>query len=124
MGSGAGPSSTSRSDCLFCQIVAGQVPSEKVHESANVLAFRDINPGAPTHVLVIPKEHIPSAVEFGAAHGELLVELFEVVGEVARSEGITDGARVVTNVGSKAGQSVFHVHFHVVGGRPLSWPPG
>ncbi len=114
----------SQSDCLFCQIVAGQVPSDKVHETENVLAFRDINPGAPTHVLVIPKEHIASAVDFETSHGDLLVELFDVVGQVARSEGITDGARVVTNVGRKAGQSVFHVHFHVVGGRPLSWPPG
>ncbi len=111
-------------DCLFCQIVSGQVPSDKVHETDNVLAFRDINPGAPTHVLVIPKQHIASAIEFDKTHGDLLVELFEVMGEVARSEGITDGTRIVTNVGSKAGQSVFHVHFHVVGGRPLSWPPG
>lgn len=114
----------SQSDCLFCQIVAGTVPSEKVHETDHVLAFRDINPGAPTHVLVIPKQHIASAIEFGPDHGDLLVELFDVIGEVARSEGIVDGTRVVTNVGSKAGQSVGHVHFHVVGGRPLSWPPG
>lgn len=114
----------SQSECLFCQIVAGTVPSEKVHETDNVLAFRDINPGAPTHVLVIPKEHIASAVEFETAHGDVLVELFDVAGEIARSEGISDGTRIVTNVGPKAGQSVFHVHFHVLGGRPLSWPPG
>lgn len=119
------PSEASGSqDCLFCQIVAGTVPSEKVHETDNVLAFRDINPGAPTHILVIPKGHIASAVEFESAHGDLLVELFDVIGEIARGEGIADGTRVVTNIGAKAGQSVFHVHFHVLGGRPLSWPPG
>ncbi len=111
-------------DCLFCKIVAGDIPADVVHETERVLAFRDINPGAPTHVLVIPKEHVASAAEFTPNHGDLLTDLFGVVKEVARSEGISDGARVVTNIGPKSGQSVFHVHFHVIGGRALSWPPG
>ena len=111
-------------DCLFCKIVGGEIPAEVVRETDSVLAFRDINPGAPTHVLVIPKEHIASAAEFGPHHGDLLTEIFAVTKEIARAEGISDGTRVVTNIGPKSGQSVFHVHFHVIGGRPLSWPPG
>jgi histidine triad (HIT) family protein len=111
-------------DCLFCKIVAGEIPSEKVTETDGVLAFRDINPGAPTHVLVIPKNHIASAHEMTRAHAGLLGELFEVIAQVATHEGVGDGYRVVTNIGTKAGQSVFHVHFHVLGGRPLEWPPG
>lgn len=111
-------------DCLFCKIVAGDIDSDVVHETDEVLAFRDINPGAPTHVLVIPKQHIASASDVGREHGELLGELFEVMAGVARSEGVGGGHRIVTNVGPDAGQSVQHVHFHVLGGRPLSWPPG
>jgi histidine triad (HIT) family protein len=111
-------------DCLFCKIVAKEIPSEVVRETANVLAFRDINPGAPTHVLVIPKEHIKSASYLETNHGDLLVELFDVMEQIGTEAGISDGYRIVTNVGPKAGQSVFHIHFHVLGGRPLSWPPG
>lgn len=111
-------------DCLFCKIVAGEIPSEKVTETDGVFAFRDINPGAPTHVLVIPKDHIASAHEMTRVHAGLLGEVFEVIAEVATQEGVGDGYRVVTNNGAKAGQSVFHVHFHVLGGRPLEWPPG
>ncbi len=111
-------------DCLFCKIVAGEIPSEKVIETDGVLAFRDINPGAPTHVLVIPKSHVPSAHELTRAHDGLLGEVFEVIAEVAAQEGVADGYRVVTNNGAPAGQSVFHLHFHVLGGRPLEWPPG
>ena len=113
-----------RADCLFCKIVAGSIPSEKVIETDGVLAFRDINPGAPTHVLVIPKDHVASAHELTRAHDPLLGEVFEVIAKVATQEGVADGYRVVTNNGSPAGQSVFHLHFHVVGGRPLGWPPG
>lgn len=112
------------SDCLFCKIVAGEIPSAKVLETDGALAFRDINPGAPTHVLVIPKEHIGSAHELTRTQDGLLGEVFEVIAQVAEQEGVGDGYRVVTNNGAKAGQSVFHVHFHVMGGRPLSWPPG
>jgi histidine triad (HIT) family protein len=111
-------------DCLFCKVVAGDIPSEKVLETDGVLAFRDINPGAPTHVLVIPKQHVASIHDLTAEHGAVLGEMVDAIGRVAESEGVADGYRVVTNVGSKAGQSVFHLHWHVLGGRPLSWPPG
>ena len=111
-------------DCLFCKIVVGDIPSEKVIETDGVLAFRDINPGAPTHVLVIPKAHVASAHVLTRAHDALLGEVFEVIAKVATQEGVGDGYRVVTNNGAPAGQSVFHLHFHVVGGRPLGWPPG
>lgn len=111
-------------DCLFCKIVAKEIPSDVVVETDNVLAFRDINPGAPTHVLVIPKEHIKSASYLTGDHGGLLAEMFDVMERIGTDAGIGDGYRIVTNVGPKAGQSVFHLHFHVIGGRPLSWPPG
>lgn len=112
------------SDCLFCKIIAGEVPSEKVIETDGALAFRDINPGAPTHVLVIPKRHVSSAHELKAADAAELAELFEVMQKVADQEGVSEGYRIVTNIGTGAGQSVFHLHFHVLGGRSLSWPPG
>lgn len=111
-------------ECLFCRIVAGEIDSTKVHETDNVLAFQDINPAAPTHTLVIPKEHIASAHDLSVQNGEVLAEIFEVARSIAEEAGIADGYRVVTNVGSKAGQSVFHLHFHVLGGRDFSWPPG
>jgi histidine triad (HIT) family protein len=111
-------------DCLFCKIVAKELGSEVVKETENVLAFKDINPGAPTHVLVIPKEHIDSAGDVGAEHGELLVEMFGVMADVAKEAGLGRGHRLVTNVGPDAGQTVHHLHFHVLGGRPMSWPPG
>lgn len=110
--------------CLFCQIVEGKIPSTKVRETEDVLAFEDINPAAPTHVLVIPKEHIVSAHELTTDHAELLTHIFETAAAIATERGITEGYRVVTNVGADAGQSVFHIHFHVLGGRSLSWPPG
>ena len=110
--------------CLFCKIADKQLDSEIVHETENTLAFKDINPGAPTHLLVIPKKHVASAHELGADDGELLGELFQTIAKVASDAGVGDGYRVVTNVGPDAGQSVFHVHFHVMGGRTLSWPPG
>lgn len=110
--------------CLFCQIVGGEIDSKKVKETDNVLAFEDINPAAPTHVLVIPKEHVASAHELGSSHGEVLGEIFEVAGAVAEEAGISEGYRIVTNIGRPAGQSVFHLHLHVLGGRDFSWPPG
>ena len=110
--------------CLFCQIVDGKVDSTSVKETDNVLAFEDINPAAPTHVLVIPKEHIASAHELKAANGDVLGEIFEVAAAVAEEAGIAQGYRIVTNIGRPAGQSVFHLHFHVLGGRDFSWPPG
>lgn len=112
------------SDCLFCKIAAKELDSDVVIESDSVLAFRDINPGAPTHVLVIPKEHIASAHALEAAHSDVLAEMFEVMRKVADDAGLGGGYRIVTNIGPDAGQSVHHLHFHVLGGRSLSWPPG
>jgi histidine triad (HIT) family protein len=110
--------------CLFCQIAAGEIDSTKVRETDNVLAFQDINPAAPTHVLVIPKKHIVSAADLSAQDGDVLAEIFTVAAAIAEEAGTSDGYRVVTNVGAKAGQSVYHLHFHVLGGRDLTWPPG
>lgn len=112
------------SDCLFCGIVAGSVPSTGVLETEHSYAFRDVNPAAPVHVLVVPKQHLDSAADLGPEHSEVLTDLFSAVNQVARDEGIADsGYRVVTNVGSDAGQLVRHLHFHVIGGRELRWPP-
>lgn len=112
------------SDCLFCKIAAGEIPSDTVYESDEVVAFRDINPAAPTHVLVIPVRHVASAADLGAADGALLAKIFETISNLAESEGLSGGWRVVTNVGADAGQSVHHLHFHLIGGRTMSWPPG
>jgi histidine triad (HIT) family protein len=112
-------------DCVFCRIVAGEAPATVVAETDGVVAFRDIRPRAPTHVLLVPKEHIASAAHLGAEHGPLLAELFQVAARVAREEGVDrSGWRLVTNVGPAAGQSVYHLHFHLLGGRSLGWPPG
>jgi histidine triad (HIT) family protein len=111
-------------DCLFCKIVAGETDSDVVSESEDVVAFRDINPGAPAHVLVVPRRHIASAADLARTDGTLLGEMFEVAASLARREGLDGGYRVVTNVGPDAGQSVAHLHFHVLGGRRMAWPPG
>ena len=111
-------------DCLFCKIVAKELDSDVVKETDGVLAFRDINPGAPTHVLVIPKEHIASAQDIRPEHGDLLAEMFGVMAQVADDADLAKGHRLVTNIGPEAGQTVHHLHFHVLGGRPMSWPPG
>ncbi|MEO5986029.1 MAG: histidine triad nucleotide-binding protein [Candidatus Limnocylindria bacterium] len=111
-------------DCLFCKIVAGEIPSDQVHADDDVVAFRDINPQAPTHVLVIPRRHIPDAHALGADDGAILSRLFTVTSQIADAEGLDAGYRVVTNVGEEAGQSVFHLHLHLLGGRRLQWPPG
>lgn len=112
------------SDCVFCKIIAREIPAEIIHETASTLAFRDVEPQAPTHVLVIPKEHQPDVVTLGAASPQGLVELFEAVGSVADQEGLGAGYRSVFNTGALAQQSVFHAHVHVLGGRPMTWPPG
>jgi histidine triad (HIT) family protein len=113
------------SDCLFCKIVSGDVPATVVRDRPRTLAFRDINPQAPTHVLVIPKEHYPTATDLAQADPSLLAELLLETAAVAADEGIADsGYRVVFNTGSGAGQTVFHVHAHVLGGRRMGWPPG
>ena len=112
-------------DCLFCKIAEGSNPAERVAETDQVLAFRDINPAAPTHVLLIPKLHVAdSAGQLGSEHGPMLAELFALAARVAEDEGLEDGWRLVTNVGAGAGQSVFHLHVHLLGGRGLGWPPG
>ena len=111
-------------DCLFCRIAHGEIDAHIVHDSGEVLAFRDINPAGPTHILVIPKHHVASVDDLSRDHGELLGEIFVVLRDIASSEGLDAGYRVVTNVGPDAGQSVPHLHFHLIGGRTLSWPPG
>jgi histidine triad (HIT) family protein len=111
-------------DCLFCKIIARQVPADIIHETATTLAFRDIEPQAPTHVLVIPKEHQPDVVALAASSPQRVVELFEAVGAVASQEGLEPGYRGVFNTGALAQQSVFHAHVHVLGGRAMTWPPG
>ena len=110
-------------ECIFCRIASGEVPTRKVDESERVLAFRDMNPQAPIHVLLIPKEHLDSAAAVLPEHGDMMAELFGVASRVAGKEGLT-GWRLVTNVGPDAGQSVMHLHFHLLGGRSLHWPPG
>lgn len=113
------------SDCLFCAIVAGGIPADVVHSDDEVLAFRDVNPQAPVHVLVIPKAHHATAAELAAADPALAGRLLDVAGTIAVREGVDEsGYRIVTNTGESAGQSVPHVHFHVLGGRALTWPPG
>ena len=110
--------------CLFCGIVAGSVPSTAVLETERCYAFRDINPAAPVHVLVVPKEHVGSVEDVGSGQAALLGDLFDAIRAVAAKEGVAEtGYRVVTNVGEDAGQLVHHLHFHVLGGRSLRWPP-
>ena len=112
------------SDCLFCNIVAGKIPSKKVYEDEQVLAFNDIDPKAPTHVLIIPKKHIVGLKEAQAEDAELIGQCQLVAAAIAREQKLEDGYRTVFNVGRGAGQSVFHLHLHLLGGRKLSWPPG
>ena len=110
--------------CLFCRIVAGEVPAERLHDDDEVIAFADINPQAPTHVLVIPRRHIADAHSLTDADAPLLARLFAVTRSLADAAGLGSGYRIVTNIGPDAGQSVFHLHFHLLGGRPMRWPPG
>jgi histidine triad (HIT) family protein len=112
------------SGCLFCRIVAGEIPSDRVLETDEVIAFRDIHPQAPTHVLVIPRRHVPDVDTLPDDDGALLGALFAAVRRVAEQEGLAKGYRVVTNVGAESGQSVFHLHLHLLGGRRMAWPPG
>jgi histidine triad (HIT) family protein len=112
-------------DCLFCGIATGALPSIEVLSTDLVYAFRDLRPVAPTHVLVIPREHIVDAADITAAHGDLLVEMFSVARRVAEAEGLAErGSRLVFNIGEDSGNSVSHLHLHVLGGRRLGWPPG
>jgi histidine triad (HIT) family protein len=111
-------------ECLFCRIVRGDVPANKVYEDEHTFAFEDINPQGPTHVLVIPKKHIAGLKEAKAEDAELLGRCQLAAAEIARQRSIEAGYRTVLNVGPGAGQSVFHMHVHLIGGRPLQWPPG
>ena len=111
-------------DCLFCKIAAGDIPADVVTQTDTVIAFRDINPAAPTHALVIPKEHLANANELGENREALLQDLFSVITSVAAAEGLGMGYRIVANVGPEGGQTVDHLHFHVLGGRSMGWPPG
>ena len=111
-------------DCIFCRIVAGTIPANKVFEDERALAFRDLHPVAPVHVLVIPKEHIASAAHAIETHEALLGRLMLVAAKVAEQEGLANGFRLVANTGADGGQTVDHLHIHVLGGRAMHWPPG
>ena len=110
--------------CIFCRIVAGELPSRKVYETETLLAFHDVAPKAPTHILVIPKKHITRLADMEHADATLLGELMLAAGAVARQEGVGDGFRLVVNNGAEAGQTVFHLHIHLLAGRRMTWPPG
>jgi histidine triad (HIT) family protein len=111
-------------ECLFCRIVQGEIPAKKVYEDAHAIAIEDIDPQAPTHVLIIPKRHIAGLKEATAADAEVIGHSHVVAATIARQRGIEDGYRTVYNVGRRAGQSVFHLHLHLLGGRDMRWPPG
>ena len=111
-------------DCLFCRIIKGELPSRKVYEDEHTYAFEDINPQAPTHVLVVPKRHIRGLKEADSEDAQLVGYCHVVAAKIARERSIENGYRTVLNVGAGAGQSVFHLHVHLIGGRPLHWPPG
>ena len=124
-GSDASVAGEPQPDCLFCKIVYGDVPATIVRETDTTVAFRDINPQAPTHVLVIPREHHPDAAAIAAAAPQLAADVLREAGEVAAAEAVDGtGYRIVFNTGSGAGQTVWHAHAHVLGGRGLNWPPG
>jgi histidine triad (HIT) family protein len=113
------------SDCLFCRILAGDLPANEVAATERTYAFRDINPGAPTHVLIIPREHVENAHEVRPEHAELLAEMLSTAQQIAEREGIAEsGYRLVLNVGPDAQNSVPHLHLHLLGGRSMGWPPG
>jgi len=111
-------------DCIFCKIITGEIPSGKVFENQEVFAFSDINKQAPTHVLIVPKKHIASLDHASAEDIQVLGHLHAVAAEIARKSGLTDGYRTVINTGSDGGQTVDHLHVHLLGGRTMQWPPG
>ncbi|MCW2756790.1 MAG: hinT [Nocardioidaceae bacterium] len=110
-------------DCIFCKIVAGDLPAEVVHESPTTVAFRDLNPVAPTHVLVVPRSHYRNAAELAAGEPATVADLVTTAHAIATQEGLDEGYRMVFNTGAAAGQTVFHAHLHVLGGRTMGWPP-
>jgi len=111
-------------NCLFCEIIAGTIPSKKVYEDDKVLAFEDINPKAPTHVLIVPKKHVAGLKEATQDDAQIIGYCNLVAAKIGRERGIEDGYRTVYNVGPRSGQSVFHLHLHLIGGRDMKWPPG
>ena len=118
------PNSKPNPDCLFCRILRGEIPAKKVYEDAHVFAFEDISPQAPTHVLIVPKKHLAGLKEAQSADAALIGHCHVAAAEIARRRNIEHGSRTVLNVGPGAGQSVFHLHVHLLGGRALAWPPG
>ncbi len=111
-------------DCLFCKIVAGEIPSTKIYEDESVYAFADIDPQAPFHAIIVPKEHIASAAEITEKNSHLIAKIFEAVAKIAKIENLEKGFRVVNNCGEEGGQTVGHIHFHLLARRNLQWPPG
>lgn len=111
-------------DCLFCKIATGEIPSTKVYEDDTVLAFNDINPEAPVHILLIPKQHITSMADINEENSAVVAHIFEVAAKIAAEKGFADGFRVVSNCGDSAGQTVKHLHFHLMAGRDFGWPAG
>jgi histidine triad (HIT) family protein len=113
------------SDCIFCKIAAGEIPSAVVYEDDQLFAFKDINPAAPVHILIIPKQHITSALEIDQENSDLIGQIYVAAAKIAKEMGIDGtGFRIVNNCGSDGGQTVGHIHFHLLGGRELGWPPG
>lgn len=111
-------------DCIFCKIANGEIPSTKVYEDEKILAFKDLDPQAPVHILVIPKEHIRWAYDITEDNSGVIAHIFEKIPVIAKENGLEDGFRIVNNCGESAGQSVHHIHFHLLGGRDFTWPPG
>ncbi|MBR6785397.1 MAG: histidine triad nucleotide-binding protein [Clostridia bacterium] len=111
-------------DCIFCKIVNGEIPSKKAYEDDKVLAFYDLEPQAPVHILIVPKEHIACAANITAENSAVIAHIFEVAAIIAKEKGLDDGFRIVNNCGESAGQTVKHIHFHLMGGRNFGWPAG
>ncbi len=111
-------------DCIFCKIANGEIPSTKVYEDDTVIAFNDLEPQAPTHILVIPKNHITSAADITSENSAVIAHIFEVIAKIAKDLKLDDGFRVVNNCGEDGGQTVMHIHFHLMAGRKLAWPAG
>ena len=111
-------------DCIFCKIAAGEIPAAKVYEDDTVLAFNDLNPQAPIHVLIIPKQHITSCDDITPENSAVVARIFEVAAQLAKEFGLTNGYRIVNNCGEDGGQTVKHLHFHMMGGRVFGWPAG
>jgi histidine triad (HIT) family protein len=111
-------------DCLFCKIINGDIPSNTVYDDEGVIAFRDVNPQAPTHILIVPRKHVPRIADMQETDEALIGHLIYAASQIAKQEGLGEGYRLVFNNGEQAGQSVFHIHLHLLGGRRLGWPPG